>query len=80
VARFGSLFATLVLGVLLFAGCSSSKATNTPAGNSPSNTTVAPGATSGRPSTPPCTIPQNNGGDHDSDNNGGPSDGDGCDV
>ena len=23
-------------------------------------------------------IPQNNGGDHDADNNGGPSDGDGC--
>jgi TPP-dependent pyruvate/acetoin dehydrogenase alpha subunit len=23
-------------------------------------------------------IPQHNGGDHDSDNNGGPSDGDGC--
>jgi hypothetical protein len=29
--------------------------------------------------TPPQTnpIPQNNGGDHDADNNGGPSDGDG---
>jgi hypothetical protein len=26
-----------------------------------------------------CTIPQNNGGDHDADNNGGPDDGDGCD-
>jgi predicted lipoprotein with Yx(FWY)xxD motif len=31
-------------------------------------------------STTTCTIPQNNGGDHDADNNGGPSDGDGCDV
>jgi hypothetical protein len=30
--------------------------------------------------TTPCTIPQNNGGDHDADNNGGPSDGDGCDI
>lgn len=29
--------------------------------------------------TSTCTIPQNNGGDHDSDNNGGPDDGDGCD-
>jgi len=29
--------------------------------------------------TPTCTIPQNNGGDHDADNNGGPDDGDGCD-
>jgi len=29
--------------------------------------------------TTECTIPQNNGGDHDADNNGAPSDGDGCD-
>jgi predicted lipoprotein with Yx(FWY)xxD motif len=29
--------------------------------------------------SPTCTIPQNNGGDHDADNNGGPDDGDGCD-
>lgn len=30
--------------------------------------------------TTQCVIPQNNGGDHDADNNGAPSDGDGCDV
>jgi hypothetical protein len=36
-----------------------------------------PGSGSG--STAACTIPQNNGGDHDADNNGGPDDGDGCD-
>jgi hypothetical protein len=36
------------------------------------------GSSSSAPS-PACTIPQNNGGDHDADNNGGPSDGDGCD-
>ncbi len=34
---------------------------------------------SGGGSTAACTIPQNNGGDHDADNNGGPDDGDGCD-
>ncbi len=35
-------------------------------------------ATNAAPTTQ-CTIPQNNGGDHDADNNGAPSDGDGCD-
>jgi predicted lipoprotein with Yx(FWY)xxD motif len=37
--------------------------------------------TAKRHAAPPttCTVPQNNGGDHDADNNGGPSDGDGCD-
>ena len=30
--------------------------------------------------TSPCAVPQNNGGDRDADNNGGPNDGDGCDV
>jgi Prokaryotic membrane lipoprotein lipid attachment site len=31
------------------------------------------------PSASHCVIPQHNGGDHDADNNGGPSEGDGCD-
>jgi len=37
-------------------------------------------AGNGGTATATCTIPQNNGGDHDADNNGGPDDGDGCDV
>jgi predicted lipoprotein with Yx(FWY)xxD motif len=42
----------------------------------------APSSTSAPSSapSPTCTIPQNNGGDHDADNNGGPDDGDGCDL
>jgi predicted lipoprotein with Yx(FWY)xxD motif len=42
-----------------------------------STSTPAPSTTSAP--SPTCTIPQNNGGDHDADNNGGPDDGDGCD-
>jgi hypothetical protein len=87
--------ALLVVTVLGLAACGSSKATNTPAQNHAPTaggaaTTVArtpasvqPGGTARTTSLPaattPCTIPQNNGGDHDADNNGGPSDGDGCD-
>jgi hypothetical protein len=48
-----------------------------------STSTSAPSSTSAPTSTsapsPTCTLPQNNGGDHDADNNGGPDDGDGCD-
>ena len=81
----------MVAAALVFAACGSSKTTNTP--NAPattgsSATSAAPPATSQpTPTSPttqsnattPCTIPQNNGGDHDADNNGAPSDGDGCD-
>ncbi len=81
-----SVFGTLVLAVTLgLAGCGSSKTTNTPPATGSSNSTLGPGTTTGQStttgqaSTPPCTIPQNNGGDHDADNNGGPNDGDGCD-
>jgi predicted lipoprotein with Yx(FWY)xxD motif len=42
-----------------------------PAASTPAAPSAAP--------TPTCTLPQNNGGDHDADNNGGPDDGDGCD-
>lgn len=49
---------------------SGSTATTT-SGSTASTSTAAPSA--------PCVIPQNNGGDHDADNNGGPDDGDGCD-
>lgn len=56
---------------LALAGC---KHGTTPAqapGSPTSAGSAAPSAT--------CVIPQNNGGDHDADNNGGPDDGDGCD-
>jgi ABC-type glycerol-3-phosphate transport system substrate-binding protein len=66
--------AALGLAVVLTAcGNSASPGSN----NSPS-TTSTPQSTASNPTTA-CTIPQNNGGDHDADNNGGPSDGDGCD-
>ncbi len=48
-----------------------------------SSTQKSPGTPAGQATSKPsasCTIPQNNGGDHDADNNGGPDDGDGCDV
>lgn len=51
----------------------SSVTTSTSVGSSVTSTT------SNAPTTTACTIPQNNGGDHDADNNGGPDDGDGCD-
>lgn len=60
--------AGLILTGLLLAGCGSS--------NGHTHATH-PGGSS---ATTTCTIPQNNGGDHDADNNGGPSDGDGCDI
>lgn len=64
-----------VLAALAMAACGSSGSTRTTPSNPPAS--VAPAAN--QPSTTPCVIPQNNGGDHDADNNGGPSDGDGCD-
>jgi predicted lipoprotein with Yx(FWY)xxD motif len=42
-------------------------------------TAASTSAPSSSAPSPTCTIPQNNGGDHDADNNGGPDDGDGCD-
>jgi predicted lipoprotein with Yx(FWY)xxD motif len=42
-------------------------------------TSASTSAPSSSVPSPTCTIPQNNGGDHDADNNGGPDDGDGCD-
>ena len=77
--------ALLVAFVLALAACGSSKSTNTPAQNPAPTaggaaTTVTRTPASGQPAaTTPCTIPQNNGGDHDADNNGGPSEGHGCD-
>jgi hypothetical protein len=44
-----------------------------------SSTSTSTRSSASAPS-PTCTIPQHNGGDHDADNNGGPDDGDGCDV
>jgi len=67
--RLVTAFLSMLL-VASLAGCRSSSAKNQPpAGGHSSN---APSAS--------CVIPQNNGGDHDADNNGGPNDGDGCDV
>jgi len=40
-------------------------------------TTQPPAPPATTPAPPPNPIPQGNGGDHDPDNNGGPSDGDG---
>ena len=77
--------ALIVVTVLALAACGSSKSTNTPAQNPAPTaggaaTTVTRTPASGQPAaTTPCIIPQNSGGDHDADNNGGPSDGDGCD-
>lgn len=48
--------------------------TTTPPRSSPPHTTPPPHSS---PAPSPTGIPQNNGGDHDADNNGGPSDGDG---
>jgi hypothetical protein len=49
-------------------------------GTPASHNSPAGGGGAGPSSSATCTIPQNNGGDHDADNNGGPSDGDGCDL
>jgi hypothetical protein len=69
----------LAIAALVLVACSSSRSTNTPPG-APATAGTATTPTSAQPNaTTPCTIPQNNGGDHDADNNGGPSDGDGCD-
>jgi hypothetical protein len=63
----------LAAGFAMSACSSSSKPANTNTGGSVSTTAGTSGA-----STTVCEIPQNNGGDHDADNNGAPSDGDGC--
>lgn len=60
--------------VLMSAGCSGSSKPATPTQSSVSVTT-----SQGAGASSTCVIPQNNGGDHDADNNGGPNDGDGCD-
>lgn len=60
--------------ILALSGChhkTTSTTPTTPVSTSSAGSTAAPSAT--------CVIPQNNGGDHDADNNGGPDDGDGCD-
>jgi hypothetical protein len=67
------------LMIVALTGCNQHKSpakstaptTSVTSGSTASTSTAAPSAT--------CVIPQNNGGDHDADNNGGPDDGDGCD-
>ncbi len=48
-----------------------------PATTAPAPATTAPAPATKAPASPANPIPQGNGGDHDPDNNGGPSDGDG---
>ena len=73
------LWLVLLLTALALTACGSSKSTgNTPA-TSPTTSGSSPTTAPPSGSTTACTIPQNNGGDHDADNNGGPDDGDGCD-
>lgn len=72
------LIPILAVAALALAACGSSGGSRT--GPSSPSGTVAPAGTQQGSTTTVCTIPQNNGGDHDSDNNGGPNDGDGCDV
>jgi hypothetical protein len=77
--RFLTVVAAGVAAVIL-AACGASHTTS---GNSSHQHTPAPTHTAA--TTPPAAapthtakpIPQGNGGDHDADNNGGPSDGDG---
>jgi hypothetical protein len=52
-------------------------ATTAPATTAPAPATTAPAPATTAPASPANPIPQGNGGDHDPDNNGGPSDGDG---
>ncbi|HEY2043030.1 MAG TPA: hypothetical protein VGH11_10170 [Jatrophihabitans sp.] len=64
---------------LVLVGCFSVALVSCKHGTTPAQ---APGSSSSSGSAAPsasCVIPQNNGGDHDADNNGGPDDGDGCD-
>jgi len=64
--RLVSFLLALVVAPTALVACGSSSSSHSP-GSGGSGKTAA------------CTIPQNNGGDHDADNNGGPDDGDGCD-
>ena len=48
-----------------------------PPTTAPAPPTTAPAPPTTAPASPANPIPQGNGGDHDPDNNGGPSDGDG---
>jgi hypothetical protein len=73
----GVLLAGLLLAAFAASGCGSSK----PNSNGPSKA-GAPASQSSSPESSGSSgsssgIPQNNGGDHDADNSGGPSDGDG---
>ena len=56
----------LAAAAMAAAGCGAGSSSPAPAASA---SPAAPGSSAG--------IPQNNGGDHDADNNGGPSDGDG---
>lgn len=63
---------TVLFMTLALVGCKGGKA-------GPAPTTTPAATASAAPASASCSIPQNNGGDQDADNNGGPNDGDGCD-
>lgn len=77
-----ALRSLMIVAVLTLGACGSTAGTRTPSGTSPSGGyggTAGSVTTTGTGSpTSACSIPQNGGGDHDADNDGGPSDGDGC--
>jgi hypothetical protein len=76
-SRRALLVLPVMVTTLVLAGCNNGSSGSS--NNQPS--TPGSGTSSGASApSPSCTIPQNNGGDHDADNNGGPDDGDGCDV
>lgn len=70
-----------VLVALFIAGCGgTSHSAGTSSGAMPSassSNSTQQSAAGGASTAPAGGIPQNDGGDHDADNNGGPSDGDG---
>ena len=76
------LVLTSALVVLVVAGCGGSGSSSSSTKPASTSQTSSPSSPSTKPATTPqesssSGIPQNNEGDHDTDNNGGPSDGDG---
>jgi ABC-type transport system substrate-binding protein len=78
-SRLAAGVALLAVVALVAAGCGGGSGSNSSASKaaSPASSVQdgSPGDTDS--ANPTAGIPQNNGGDHDADNNGGPSDGDG---
>jgi hypothetical protein len=64
---------------LVLVGCLTVALAGCKHGTTPAQTPGTPVSSGSAAPSASCVIPQNNGGDHDADNNGGPNDGDGCD-